>query len=340
MRTIAIVRYGSPGAAFEFRDSPAPEPQPGQVLIKVDAFGLNFADVMARKGLYREAPKPPFVPGYEVVGRIEKPGAGITHFSKGQRVAAFTRFGGYAEYACTPATAVVSIPEKMSHVVAAALATQYCTAYHAACEATNLFPGERVLIHAAAGGVGTALVQLAKLKGCEIFGTAGSDEKLAYLKRIGVDHPINYRTQDFVDEIRTTLNGEPLDVVFDSLGGKSYRRSKSLLGPGGRIVSYGVAESVGKGSGLWNMLKAVLNFGLMHPVALIMKSQAAIGVNMLQIADHKPQVLQRCLQNVAQLINDGKLAPQSGAVYRAGQIAEAHALLEGRTSTGKIVVEW
>jgi NADPH:quinone reductase-like Zn-dependent oxidoreductase len=340
MRTIAIARYGSPGAAFEFRDLPAPEPQPGQVLIKVDAFGLNFADVMARKGLYQEAPKPPFVPGYEVVGRIEKLGAGTTDFTVGQCVVAFTRFGGYAEYACTPATAVVDIPENMSHVVAAALATQYCTAYHAACEATNLFPGERVLVHAAAGGVGTALVQLSKLKGCEVFGTAGSNEKLDYLKRIGVDHPINYRTSDFVDVVRKQLHGEPLDVVFDSLGGKNYRRSKSLLGPGGRIVSYGVAESIGKGSGTWNMLKAVLNFGFTHPVSLIMKSQAAIGVNMLQIADHKPEVLQRCLQNVVQLAKDGKLAPQSGAVFRADQIAEAHALLEGRISVGKIVMEW
>ena len=134
MKTIAIARYGPPEKAFEIREAPTPQPQAGQVLIKVDAFGLNFADVMARNGLYQEAPKPPFVPGYEVVGRVEKLGEGAGNLRVGERVVAFTRFGGYAEYACTAATAVVPIPEDMSHAVAAALATQYCTAYHAACE--------------------------------------------------------------------------------------------------------------------------------------------------------------------------------------------------------------
>ena len=340
MKTIAIARYGPPETAFEHLDAPTPQPQRGQVLIKVDAFGLNFADVMARNGLYQEAPKPPFVPGYEVVGRVEKLGEGTNDLRVGERVVAFTRFGGYAAYACTAASAVAPIPEGMSHGVAAALATQYCTAYHAACELTNLFAGERVLVQAAAGGVGTALAQLAKLKGCEVFGTAGSDEKLGYLKKIGVDHPINYRTSNFVDEVRRILKGETLDVVFDSLGGKTYRRSKSLLGTGGRIVSFGIAERSGKKGGIFSTLKVVLDFGFMHPVGLIMKSQAAAGINMLQVADHKPLVLARCLRAVVQLADEGRLAPQTGAVFKADQIAAAHRLLEGRTSMGKIVVEW
>jgi NADPH2:quinone reductase len=340
MQTIAIVRHGPPETAFEFREAPTPEPPAGHVLIKVEAFGLNFADVMARTGLYRDAPRIPFVPGYDVVGRIEKLGPVVDGLTVGERVVAFTRFGGYAEFACTPRQAVVPIREEMSTGVAAALATQYCTAYHAACEATNLFAGERVLVHAAAGGVGTALVQLAKLEGCEVFGTAGSNEKLAYLRAIGVDHPINYRAGDFAAEVRRALGEHRLDVVFDSLGGKTYRRSRRLLGPGGRIVSYGVAEWSGKSAGIFSALKMALDFGVLHPLGLIVKSQAAIGINMLRLADHKPAALQRCLRAVVRLADEGRLAPHVGGTFRADRIAEAHRLLEGRTSTGKIVVEW
>jgi NADPH:quinone reductase-like Zn-dependent oxidoreductase len=340
MKTIAIVRYGSPETAFEFREAPTPRPHEGQVLIKVDAFGLNFADVMARTGLYREAPKIPFVPGYDVVGRIEDSGPGVKGRKVGERVVAFTRFGGYAQYAVTDERAVIPVREDVGHGPAAALATQYCTAYYAACEVTNLFAGERVLVHAAAGGVGTALVQLAQLKRCEIFGTAGSDEKLGFLKKVGVHHPINYRTRDFVDEVQKILNGERLDVVFDSLGGKTYKRGNSLLGTGGRIISYGIAERSGRKGGIFRTLKLAFDFGFMHPIGLIMNSRAAIGVNMLRLADDKPHVLGRCLQAVMQLADEGKLNPHPGAVYKADQIAEAHRLLEGRTSVGKIVVEW
>jgi NADPH2:quinone reductase len=340
VKSITIVKYGPPERAFDFREEPIPEPHASQVLIKVDAFGLNFADMMARTGHYRDAPKIPFVPGYEVVGRIAKLGPAVGDLSVGQRVVAFTRFGGYAQYACTTRQAVVLLRQEMSNGVAAALATQYCTAYYAACEATNLFAGERVLIHAAAGGVGTALVQLAKLKGCEVFGTAGSDEKLAYLKTIGVDRPINYRTGDFVDSVRTALNGRGLDVVFDSLGGKTYRQSKRLLGAGGRIVSFGVAELSGKRAGILSALNMALNFGFIHPLLLLMKSHATVGVNMLRLADQRPEVLQRILRAVVQLANEGRLAPHVGGTFPADRIAEAHRLLEGRASIGKIVVEW
>ncbi|MFQ5335533.1 MAG: zinc-binding alcohol dehydrogenase family protein, partial [Flavobacteriales bacterium] len=249
-------------------------------------------------------------------------------------------FGAYAEYAVSDRRAVVPIPDDMPNGVAAALATQYCTAYHAAYEMVNLYPGDHVLVQAAAGGVGTALVQLAKLKGCTVYGTAGSGNKLDYLTKIGVDHPINYRKQDFAEEVMRIRGGEKLDVVFDSLGGKTFSKGKKLLAHGGRIVGFGIAERSGSKGHRWANLKLAWNFGLIHPIGLLMNSRGVIGVNMLRIADFKPHIIERCLKALTRLEAEGKIAPQVGGVFKASRIAEAHRFLEDRQSTGKVVVEW
>ena len=196
------------------------------------------------------------------------------------------------------------------------------------------------MVQAAAGGVGTAVVQLAKLKGCEVFGTAGSDEKMEYMQNNGVDHPINYRKKDFYEEIKNILGIERLDVAFDSVGGKTYSKSKKLLGAGGRIVNYGAAVRTGQSGGIFANIRLAWNMGLMHPLGFIMKSQSAIGVNMLRLGDYKPERMQRCMQNVILLAEEGKLKPHVGASYKANEINDAHKLLEGRKSVGKIVVEW
>ena len=340
MKAITLIKNGHPDTAFEMREHPEPTPTEGQVLIRVEASGLNFADVMARNGMYRDAPPIPSIVGYEVVGKIEKLGSGVTGFEVGQRVVGLTRFGGYAELAVTDERAIAAIPDDMDKGVAAALATQYCTAWYAACEATNLFEGEKVLIHAAAGGVGTALTQIAKYRGCEIFGTAGSDEKLDFLKKNGVDHAINYRKTDFVDEVKKVLKDDRLDVAFDSIGGKTYSLSGKLLGSGGRLISYGAASRSGAKGGIFSTLKLVWDFGIYHPVGLISSSQSKIGVNMLRLADNQPQVIQRCMHKVVELANQGILKPHVGGVFPASEMNKAHALLESRKSIGKIIVEW
>ena len=168
MRAIYIVKHGDADDAFEIRETPMPVPNPGQVLIKVEGFGLNFADVMARKGMYKEAPSTPSLIGYDVCGTVERIGSNVTDVAEGDRVTALTRFGGYAEYALTDARAVAKIPDHINIAEATTLTTQYCTAYYCAAEMVNLFEGDKVLIHSAAGGVGTALLQYAKYKGCEI----------------------------------------------------------------------------------------------------------------------------------------------------------------------------
>ena len=169
MKAIYIVKYGSANEAFEFRETPKPVPKAGEVLVKVEGFGLNFADVMARKGMYEDAPPIPSLIGYDVVGIVERVGSNVTNVLEGDRVTALTRFGGYAEFALTDCRAVAKISDSLSITVGTALTTQFCTAYYCAAEAVNLFEGDRVLIHSAAGGVGTALMQYALHKGVKFL---------------------------------------------------------------------------------------------------------------------------------------------------------------------------
>jgi NADPH:quinone reductase-like Zn-dependent oxidoreductase len=336
MKAHTLVRTGAASTAFELREMPKPVPAPGQLLIKVEAFGLNFADVIARHGKYRDAPPMPAVLGYEVVGRVESSDNG--NFKAGDRVTAFTRFGGYAEYAVTDVRAAAKIPEDMDAGLAAALATQYCTAVFCAEEMVNLQPSDHVLIHAAAGGVGTALTQLCKRKGCTVYGTAGSEEKRKYVLENGADHAFNYKTQDFAAEIRKLQPGG-LDLVFDSVGGKTFNRSNALLSAGGRIVTYGAAEQMDKKT-IFGSIRLLIDFGFTNPVFLLMKSKSVIGVNMLRIADTRPDILQRCLLRVVDLAGRNEIKPHVGGRFPAAQLAEAHAFLESGKSTGKIIVSW
>ncbi len=338
MKAFFLVKHGSPSTAFVLREAQCPVPKENEVLIKTEAFGLNFADVMARLGKYQDAPPLPFVPGYEVVGRVEAVGKNVKSLSGGQRVVAFTRFGGYAEYAAADHRVVQPVPEDMDAARAAALATQYCTAWYCAEEMVKLNAGDRVMIHAAAGGVGIALVQLAKRRGCIVYGTCGSDEKVSFLKKLGADHAINYSQSDFPGEIKKTCGPNGLDVIFDPIGGKNFSKGRKLLGAGGRIVGLGVSEQLS--GGLFPTLRMVFNFGLLPTVLLLVRSQGIIGVNMLRIADSRPEVLQRCMKNVTGLAASGELDPHSGGIFPAEKLAEAHALLGSRRSVGKIAVKW
>jgi NADPH:quinone reductase-like Zn-dependent oxidoreductase len=340
MKGQVLVKHGSPREAFELRELPTPEPGPGQLRIAVEAFGLNYADVSARQGTYLDAPPIPCVIGYDVVGRVDALGAGVSDPPLGQRVTALTRFGGYATAAITDGRAVVAIPEDMDVGVAVALPTQGCTAYFCAEEMVRLHAGNHVLVQAAAGGVGTLLVQLCKARGCVVYGTAGSDDKLAYLREIGVDHPINYRRTEFAEEIRRIRGSDGLDVIFDSLGGSAVRKGLRLLAAGGRIVCLGAAERQAGPLQWARDLKFAASFGFPHPIPLLMSCKSILGVNMLRIADQRPETLGRCLQEVARLARDGVLRPTVGGRFAATELPAAHELLAGRRSTGKIVVTW
>lgn len=338
MKAVTLVKNGDAAKAFEIRETAIPTPAGDEVLIKVAAFGLNFADVMARNGMYKEAPPLPCVLGYDVAGTVEQVGTEVTNLQPGQRVAALTRFGGYAQYVVTKSSGVIEIPGNMDDAVATALATQYITAYYAAAEVVNLYKGDKVLIHSGAGGVGNALIQFAKYRGCEIFSTAGSDQKIQYLSSIGVHHCINYKTEDFENNIKTLTNGKGVDVIYDAVGGSSVKKGFRSLAAGGRIVCYGAADMSDKN--IFGKIKAGIGFGFYHPAMLMMPSKSMIGINMLKIADEKPAVIQRCLQAVVQLYKEGVFAPNIGKTFPVAEIAAAHEYLEKRKSMGKIVMQW
>jgi NADPH2:quinone reductase len=333
------VRNGSPEEAFQAQQIPRPVPGPEEVAIAVEAFGLNFADIMARKGLYRDRPPLPAVLGYDVVGRVAAVGSSVKALQVGQRVTAMTRFGGYAQVAVTQERAAAVIPETMDAAEALALTTQYCTAWYAAEECVRLYPEDQVLVHAAAGGVGTALVQIALQRGAIVFGTAGSNEKLKALAAAGVQHPIAYRQADWDKQIREICGARGLDVVWDSVGGKTFRQSLALLGAGGRMVAYG-ASSLSDASHTFQRMVRGLSFGIYHPVRFLMPSQALIGVNMLRIADERPDILARCLKAVVAGTANGALRPVVGGKFAVQKLAEAHRFLESRQSSGKVAVYW
>ena len=251
-----------------------------RVLIEVEALGLNFADVMARRGLYNDAPPLPSILGYDVVGKVRKSGAQDGDFLIGKRVVAMTRFGGYAQWAKTKISGVAVIGEKMQAFEASALATQYCTAYYACCEAANLFESEKILLHAAAGGVGTAITQLAKLKGCTVYGLTSSKKKVSYLENNGVDFPIVSTGGQYHEQLTKLLNGRKLDAVFNSVGGKTFKKDLKLLDKGGRFLLYGVADRLSMRKGFLGTLELLWKFGLITPIQLLINSQMVAGINL------------------------------------------------------------
>lgn len=339
MKVIQLKKFGAPGEkAFQMAEQADPKPEANDILVQVDAFGLNFADVMARKGIYNDCPPLPAVLGYESVGTVLEIGELVKTVKVGDRVVAFTRFGSYAEKVVTPQLAVAKIPEEMSNGEAVAMATQYCTAWFSGFEAINVYPGEHVLIHAAAGGVGTALVQLMKWKKAVVYGTTSSTTKLEYLKSIGVDYPINYIENDFAEEIKKIRGQKRVDVIFDPVGGSNFKKSLKILGYGGRIVPFGASSREKKG--IISLLKVAFGFGFYSPVGHIMKSQIWAGVNMLRIADEKPELMNFCMNQVVDLYKKGICKPHVGGVFKADEIGKAHDFLESRKSMGKIVVEW
>lgn len=334
-----LIRNGPAEKAFALRDLPPSTLNDHEVRISVEGFGLNFADVMARLGQYRECPPLPTVIGYEIVGHITESGSATSGLAIGQRVLAFTRFGGYAEEVVTDQRGVVPIPDDWDLGFATALGTQYATAWYSAHYVTQLHPGERVLIQAAAGGVGTALVQIAKHFGCEVFGTAGSSTKLDYLRQLGVDHPINYRKEPFDTAIRKIIGADRLDVVFDPIGGITSKKGFKLLSSGGRMVLYGAASLTGKSS-LLSKLRFALQFGFFHPIQLMMRSKSIIGVNMLKVGDYRPQALHQVMQEVISHARKGILQPQATAIFPSTELAQAHTALEKRQTLGKVAIAW
>ncbi len=337
MKAAFVTRFGGPDV-LQIREVPAPQPGPGEVRVRIRAIGLNFADLMARIGVYPGIPKPPFIPGLEFSGDIDACGQGAVVFKPGDRVMGYSRIGSHAEYVAIGEKMLAPLPQSMSYETAASFLVAAVTAHHGLVHLAHLTEGESVLIHAAAGGVGLASVQLARHLGAEVFATAGSDEKVALAASNGAHHAMNYRTEDFAGKVRRLRNGGGVNVVMDSVGGQVYDKSWPLLEEMGRYILFGISAIAGQ-AGL-NRLHALRVFLSMRPIlpqSLLQSNKALFGFN-LGTLKHSVDHLRDTAEKVIRLYDAGVLKPLIGKTFSLDEIVEAHRFLQTRKSVGKVVV--
>ncbi len=341
MRAVFISRHGGP-EVLEVRERRDPQVAAGEVRIEVRAAGINFADLLARTGMYPDAPAPPCVVGYEVAGVVEAVGDGVDSVSVGDRVMAATRFGGHAELCTVAAGDVIPLPERLSFEQGAAVPVNYGTAYAGLVLMGGLRQGNRVLIHAAAGGVGLAAVQIAAARGAEVFGTASASKHDA-IRAHGVDHPIDYRTVDFEDAVARLTGGDGVDIAFDAIGPSSFRKDYRLLRPGGKLVCYGLSEvQTGEGRNLRGVLRslAAMTTATMpwwKSLGIMNENKGVFGLNMLHWWDREGS-LDRVVEPLTDDLESGRIDPVVAAAFPFSQAAEAHRFIHERRNVGKVVL--
>jgi NADPH:quinone reductase-like Zn-dependent oxidoreductase len=324
------------------QDRPDPQVGPGEVRVAVKAAGINFADLMARAGAYPDAPKLPAIVGYEVAGEVESVGEGVDSVAVGDRVMAGTRFGGYAELVSTSAENVIPLPESLSFEQGAAVPVNYGTAYAGLVIMGGLREGDRVLIQAAAGGVGIAATQIAKQRGAEIFGTASASKHDA-IRAQGVDHAIDYRSQDFEAEVRRLTDGEGIDIAFDAIGPSSFRKDYRLLRSGGRLVCFGMSEAQsGDKRSIPSLLKGLASMTTAtmpwwKSMLIMNENKGVFGLNMLGWWDREGD-LSRVIDPLASDLADGSLVPVVAESFPFDRAGDAHTFIHERRNVGKVVL--
>jgi NADPH:quinone reductase-like Zn-dependent oxidoreductase len=334
MRAVVITKHGGPDV-LQVQERPDPTPGAGEVRIEVSAAGVNFADVMARMGLYPDAPKTPCVVGYEVAGTIAEVADGASSsahpLSVGQRVLAGTKFGGYSSQVVVPAPDAIPLPESLTFEQGAAIPVNYATAWAALIGYGNVQPGERVLIHSAGGGVGIAATQIAKRSGAEVYGTA-SPGKHAQITELGVDHALDYTRPGWE-------RGLPkFDVILDAIGGKSFRVSYSLLRPGGRMVAFGASAVVsGQRRNILTALRTVMRMPRFSLIKQMSASKAVIGLNMLTLWQDRGS-LQPWIAPLQAMLEDGAITPVVAGAFSFEEAGAAHTMISERRNVGKVVL--
>jgi len=329
-----ITKHGGPDV-LKVQERPDPELGPGEVRIDVAAAGINFADVMARMGLYADAPKPPCIVGYEVAGTIlelGEDGSGVDHGLKpGQRALAGTKFGGYASQVVVPASDVVPLSEGLTFEQGAAIPVNYATAWAGLVSYGNLQSGDRVLIHSAGGGVGIAATQIAKHFGAEVYGTA-SPSKHARITEIGVDHPLDYTHGGWE-------RGLPkFDVILDAVGGKSFRQSYSQLRPGGRLIAFGASAVVsGQRRNVVTALRAVARMPRFNMIKQMSESKTVVGLNMLSLWKDRG-TLEPWIAPLLDMLGDGTIEPVVAGDFSFEEAGAAQSMITERRNVGKVVL--
>jgi len=303
-----------------------PEPQAGEVLVRVSAAALNYPDVLIIGGKYQVKPPLPFTPGFEFCGTVERLGDGLSGLEPGTRVMAQCDVGAFAEFAVAPAVSVHPVPQELSDAEAAAFPLVYQTSYFALAYRGQLRQGETVLIHSAAGGVGLAAVQIARALGAgKIIGTAGSDEKLALVREQGADLAINYESEDFVEAVKRETEGRGADAIFDPVGGEVGQRSTKCIAFEGRLVIIGFTSG---------------KFSTFQSNHILVKNYSVVGLHWGYYRMMKPQKIEQGWNELMDLFRQGGLKPYVGATFKMDQIADAMELLLSRRAVGKIVLQW
>lgn len=326
---IVVTRLGGP-ERLQYIEESIPEPGPGEMRVKVLAAGVAFPDVLMRRGLYPGTPAPPFTPGYDIVGEADKAGDGTSRFSAGQRVGAMIVRGGYSRYAIVPEEYLVPVPEGVDPAEAVCVILNYVTAYQMLTRIARVGKGQRILIHGAAGGVGTALLQLGALAELIMYGTASKAKHATIVSEGGV--PIDYRSEDFTLRIRE-LTGEGVDCVFDAVGGWNWRRSYGVLRKGGILVGYGVSAAVSGGK-----IAGAGSFLLLGILKLIPDGKRCAWYNVTNLRKQHPDWFRQDLSILFDLLVQRKIRPVIGGRFALRDAAKANELIEGSEVTGKVVL--
>lgn len=321
MERILVSEHGGP-ETLTVEETAVPNPGDGEVRIDVRAAGVNFADVEKRRGTYPDGPTPPYVPGLEVVGVVEAVGDGVD-LSVGDRVAALVDGGGYAGRALAPARTTFRIPADLSWTDAAAVPVQWLTAHNALYEWGDLQVGERVLIHAAAGGVGTAAVQLAAVADAEVVATASTPEKRDLARELGAAHAVDYESADIVAAVERHTHGAGVDLALDGVGGSAFTDAVEALAPGGRVVTYGMASG---------------NVPTVATPRLFFDNKSVIGYHLEEALNRTPETVLDAVPRVVDLLASGDPEVVVGETFPLAEAATAHRRLETRASTGKLVL--
>lgn len=320
MKSVVVTAFGGP-EVIEVRDVPVPEPTEGQVLIKVHAAGVNYADIMQRDGLYPGGPKPPYGAGFEVAGVVEKAGAQVKQWKAGDEVMSFCA-AGYSDYVVAEPWQVMPKPSQLSFQQAAAIPCQYLTAYHALVTLGGLTAQQTVLIQAAAGGLGTQLVQVARNVGATVIGTASTAEKCALVESLGCHHPINYTEQDFVAEVKRLTDGKGCDLIIETVGGEVFDKSLKCLKTRGMLVTLGVASKQPP---------------TVEAVKLLANNWTVAGFHLMAYTADAP-AMANAIRDLHTWLMDDKLTVVVGHEFPLVQAAEVHQFISDRKSSGKVVL--
>ena len=335
MRQAVIPRHGD-ATVFEIREAPDPVPGPGEIRVRVRAAGINFADILARIGLYPDAPKPPVVVGYEVAGVVDAVGEGVTSAHEGDRVLALTRFGGYADSVVVPALQAYRFPDRLSDAEAAAVPVTYLTGAIALYRMAAVSAGETVLVHNAGGGLGIAATQLARLRRATVIGTASAAKHDA-LRSFGVDFTIDYRTADVASEVSRVTRGRGVDVILDPIGGASFGKSYRMLAPLGRLIMLGISSMSGERRNALTVLRSWWAMKPFQPLSLINRNRGVFGLNVGHLWGERRQ-LQPLMELLLMELSAERLTPIVAKTFPLERVADAHRFIQNRSNIGKVVL--